>query len=72
MKMQTPKAMAKPFDINSMSKIVDCNKQRWFTNSKVKWVLKLVEIDIILMFRFVKDEYTFSTFAFLKENYEIG
>ncbi len=46
---------------------MDCNKQQWFVNSKVKWVLKLVEIGIILMFRFVKDEYTFSTFAFLKD-----
>jgi hypothetical protein len=67
MKMQAPKAMAKPFDINPMIKVLGDNYQQWLAHSTANEYLKHAKIAVLSMFGFVKDERTFSALAFIKE-----
>ncbi len=64
MKAQAPKAMVEPFDINSMIKLwVKISNNGLFTQQLSKQ-LKLVEIVVMSMLKFVEDEKTFSTLGF--------
>jgi hypothetical protein len=66
MKMYVPKAMVEPFDINIMTKLwVTINNNDLITQQLSEY-LKLVEIVMMSMLRFTKDEWTFSTLAFMR------
>jgi hypothetical protein len=67
MKTKAPKAMAEPFDTNLATKL-------WVTISTnalfIQWLneyLKLVDITVVLVLGYVKDERTFSLLAFMKD-----
>jgi hypothetical protein len=67
MKMKAPKAMAEPVDTNLVTKL-------WVTINTnaliIQWLneyLKLVDITVVLVLGYVKDELTFSTLAFMKD-----
>ncbi len=67
MKTQAPKAMVEPFDINLATKLwVTINNNVLFTQ-RLNDYLKLAEIIVVSMFKFVKNEWTFSMFAFMKD-----
>jgi hypothetical protein len=62
MKMKAPKAMAEPFDTNLVSKL-------WALF--IQWLneyLKLVDIMVVVVLGYVKDEQTFSKLPFMKAN----
>jgi antitoxin component of MazEF toxin-antitoxin module len=66
MKMHVPKAMVEQFDINIMTKLwVTINNNDLITQQLSEY-LKLVEIVMMSMLRFTKDEWTFSTLAFMR------
>jgi hypothetical protein len=61
MKMHVAKAMVEPFDINIMIKLwVTINNNDLITQ-QLSEILKLVEIIMMSMLRFIEDEWTFST-----------
>jgi hypothetical protein len=66
-KTQGPKAMAKSFDVNPMTKLWTLISNNGSPVQRLSEYLKLVEIAIILVFEFVKDEHTFFTFTFMKD-----
>jgi hypothetical protein len=65
--MKAPKAMAKPFDTNLVTKLwVTININALFIQ-QINEYLKLVDIIVVLVLGYVKDERTFSTLAFMKD-----
>jgi hypothetical protein len=66
-KTQAPKTMAKSLDVNPMTKLWILINNNGLLAQRLGEYLKLVEIAIILLFEFVKDEHTFSTFTFMKD-----
>ncbi len=66
-KTQEPKAMAKSFDVNLMTKLCTLISNNGLPAQRLSEYLKLVEITIISVFEFVKDEHTCSTFTFMKD-----
>jgi hypothetical protein len=66
-KTQAPKAMVKSFDVNPMTKLCTLISNNGLLAQRLSEYLKLVEITIISMFEFVKDEHTCSTFTFMKD-----
>jgi len=59
--------MAKSFDVNLMTKLCTLINNNGLLAQRLSEYLKLVEITIISMFEFVKDEHTCSTFTFMKD-----
>jgi hypothetical protein len=67
MKMHVPKAMVEPFDINPVTKLwVTINNNALLTQGLSEY-LKLVENVVVSMFKWVKDEETFFSLAFMKD-----
>jgi len=69
-KTQEPKAMAKSFDVNLMTimtKLCTLISNNGLLAQRLSEYFKLVEITIISVFEFVKDEHTCSTFTFMKD-----
>jgi hypothetical protein len=67
MKTQAPKAMVKPFDINLVTKLWVTINNNVLLIQQLNEYLKLAEIVVVSMLRFVKDERTFSMLAFMKD-----
>jgi hypothetical protein len=61
MKMHVAKAMVELFDINIMTKLWDTINNNDLITQQLSEILKLVEIVMISMLRFIEDELTFST-----------
>jgi hypothetical protein len=66
MKTQVPKAMVEPFDINHVTKLWVIIKNNALFTQYLDEYLKLAEIMVVLVLKFIKDEQTFFTFAFMK------
>jgi hypothetical protein len=67
MKTQAPKTMAKSLDVNLVTKLWTLINNNGLPTQRLGEYLKLVEIVIILVFEFVKDEHTFYTLTFMKD-----
>jgi hypothetical protein len=63
-KTQAPKTMAESLDVNPMIKLWTLINNNGLPTQRLGESLKLVEIAIILVFEFVKDEHIFSTLTF--------
>jgi hypothetical protein len=61
MKMHEPKAMVEPFDINIMTKLWVTITNNDLITQQLSEYLKLVEIVMMSMLRFIEDKWTFST-----------
>jgi hypothetical protein len=59
--MHVAKAMVELFDINIMTKLWDTINNNDLITQQLSEILKLVEIVMISMLRFIEDELTFST-----------
>jgi hypothetical protein len=67
MKTQAHKPMVEPFDVNPMTKLWIVINKNGLLIQRLNEYLKLVEITIVLVFRSIQDECTFSTIVFIKD-----
>jgi hypothetical protein len=67
MKSQAPKTMVKPPYTNPMTKLWMTMINNGLLIQRLSEYMKLVEINIVSCLGFMEDEYTFSTFAFMKD-----